>query len=126
MGRVRMCCAVTGAWHSSCSLADGGGHPPPAAMEIKESTACPQSMLSRACLRISHDGLHGPKPPFALFVKIRAIPWYDVVIKSAYSIAARFGAGEAASMSRIPVILCLAIVLGGATTARAETPDEWI
>jgi formylmethanofuran dehydrogenase subunit E len=29
-------------------------------------------------------------------------------------------------MGRIPVVLCLAIVLGGATTARAETPDEWI
>jgi formylmethanofuran dehydrogenase subunit E len=32
----------------------------------------------------------------------------------------------AASMSRIPIVLCLAVVLGGATTARAETPDEWI
>jgi formylmethanofuran dehydrogenase subunit E len=29
-------------------------------------------------------------------------------------------------MTRIPVVLCLAVVLGGATTARAETPDEWI
>src|SRR5215813_231440 len=29
-------------------------------------------------------------------------------------------------MTRIPVVLCLAGVLGGATAARAETPDEWI
>jgi FmdE, Molybdenum formylmethanofuran dehydrogenase operon len=62
----------------------------------------------------------------ALSSKFVQSTWYDVVIKSAYSIAARFGAGGAASMGRIPVVLCLAIVLGGATTAPAETPDEWI
>jgi FmdE protein associated with molybdenum formylmethanofuran dehydrogenase len=29
-------------------------------------------------------------------------------------------------MTRIAIVLCLAVVLGGAATARAETPDEWI
>jgi hypothetical protein len=29
-------------------------------------------------------------------------------------------------LTRVPVVLCLAVVLGGVTTARAETPDEWI